>query len=113
VRRKLAHSRHGHSACSSLPHAARPGFSALENSPPISRGHENAVLDFADMPHEVLYDNMRMVGLERHGYGRGRHRFYAGFLDFARHCGFQPRLRAPHRAQITDVIDKRFLRRSR
>jgi transposase len=75
--------------------------------------HENAVLDFADMPHEVLYDNMRMVVLERHGYGRGRHRFYAGFLDFARHCGFQPRLRAPRRAQITDVIDKRFLRRSR
>jgi hypothetical protein len=29
--------------------------------------HENAFLDFADVPHEALYDNMRMVVLERHG----------------------------------------------
>ena len=38
-----------------------------------------------------------MVVLERRGYGRGRHRFDPGFLDFARHCGFRPRLRAPYR----------------
>ena len=33
---------------------------------------------------------MRTVVLERDGYGRGRHRFHTGFLDFARHCGFAP-----------------------
>ena len=39
----------------------------------------------------------RMVVLERRGCGRGRYRFDPGFLDFARHCGFRPRLRAPYR----------------
>jgi hypothetical protein len=40
------------------------------------RAREN---DFADAPHEVLYDNMRMVVLERHGYGCGRYRFHPAF----------------------------------
>src|SRR5947208_7789964 len=65
----------------------------------LIEAHENAFLAFGGAPHEVLYDNMRTVVLERHGYGRGRHRFHTGFLDFARHCGFQPRLCAPYRAQ--------------
>jgi transposase len=58
---------------------------------------------------EVLYDNMRTVVLERHGYGRGRHRLHPGFLDFARHCGFQPRLCAPYRAQTKGKVE-RFIR---
>ena len=53
--------------------------------------HENAFLAFSGVPQEVLYDNMRTVVVERHGYGRGRHRFHPGFLDFARHCGFRHR----------------------
>jgi hypothetical protein len=60
----------------------------------------------------VLYDNMRTVVLQRHGYGRGRHRFHPGFLDFARHCGFQPRLCAPYRAQTTDEIEQLFSNQS-
>jgi hypothetical protein len=48
---------------------------------------------------------MRTVVLERHGYGRGRHRFHPGFLDFARHCGFRPRLCAPYRAQTKGKVD--------
>ncbi len=47
------------------------------------------------VPREVLYDNMRTVVVERNAYGRGRHRFQAGFLDFTRHCGFRPRLCQP------------------
>jgi hypothetical protein len=58
----------------------------------LIEAHENAFLAFGGAPHEVLYDNMRTVVLQRHGYGRGRHRFHPGFLDFARHCGFQPRM---------------------
>jgi hypothetical protein len=62
----------------------------------------------------VLYDNMRTVVLERHGYGRGRHRFHPGFLDFARHCGFRPRLCAPYRAQTKGKVERfiRYLRHS-
>ena len=51
---------------------------------------------------------------KRHGYGRGRHRFHPGFLDFARHCGFQPRLCAPYRAQTKGKVERfiRYLRES-
>jgi transposase len=52
--------------------------------------------------------------LQRHGCGRGRHRFHPGFLDFARHCGFRPRLCAPYRAQTKDTVERfiRYLRHS-
>jgi len=71
-------------------------------------------LAFGGVPREVLYDNMRTVVLERHGYGRGRHRFHPGFLDFARHCGFRPRLCAPYRAQTKGKVERfiRYLRQS-
>jgi len=62
----------------------------------------------------VLYDNMRTVVLQRNGYGRGRHRFHPGFLDFARHCGFRPVLCAPYRAQTKGKVERfiRYLRHS-
>ena len=80
----------------------------------LIEAHENAFLAFGGAPHEVLYDNMRTVVLQRHGYGRGRHRFHPGFLDFARHCGFQPRLCAPYRAQTKGKVERfiRYLRES-
>jgi transposase len=76
--------------------------------------HENAFLVFSGVPHAVLYDNMRTVVVERHGYGRGRHRFHPGFLDFARHYGFRPRLCAPYRAQTKGKVERfiRYLRQS-
>ena len=80
----------------------------------LIEAHENAFLAFGGVPHEVLYDNMRTVVLERHGYGRGRHRFHPGFLDFARHCGFRPRLCATYRAQTKGKVERfiRYLRES-
>src|SRR5262249_2055112 len=45
----------------------------------LIQAHENALLAFGGTPQEVLYDNMRTVVLQRHGYGRGRHRFHPGF----------------------------------
>jgi transposase len=76
--------------------------------------HENAFLGFGGVPREVLYDNMRTVVIERNGYGRGRHRFHAGFLDFAGHCNFRPRLCAPYRAQTKGKVERfiRYLRQS-
>ena len=48
--------------------------------------HENAFVSFGGVPAEVLYDNMKTVVLERNTYGRGVHRFHAGFLDYAKHA---------------------------
>jgi transposase len=72
----------------------------------LVEAHENAFFAFGGVPCEVLYDNMRTVVLERHGYGRGRHRFHPGFLDFARHCGFRPRLCAPYRPQTKGKVER-------
>lgn len=94
--------------------AAYVEFVTDERVETLIEAHENAFLAFGGTPREVLYDNMRTVVLERHGYGRGRHRFHPGFLDFARHCGFRPRLCAPYRAQTKGKVERfiRYLRHS-
>jgi hypothetical protein len=57
----------------------------------------------------VLYDNMKTVVLERNAYGAGRHRFHPGFLDYAGHAGFLPRLCRPYRAKTKGKVE-RFIR---
>ena len=76
--------------------------------------HENAFLAFGGVPLEVLYDNMKTVVIERNTYGRGVHRFHAGFLDYARHAGFLPRLCQPYRAQTKGKVERfiGYLKRS-
>jgi transposase len=94
--------------------AAYVEFVTDERVETLIEAHENAFFAFGGVPREVLYDNMRTVVLERHGYGRGRHRFHPGFLDFARHSGFRPRLCAPYRAQTKGKVERfiRYLRHS-
>jgi transposase len=55
---------------------------------------------------EVLYDNMKTVIIERNAYGRGVHRFHAGFLDYARHAGFLPRLCQPRLIPASSSISR-------
>jgi transposase len=76
--------------------------------------HETAFLTFAGVPMEVLYDNMKTVVIERNTYGLGAHRFNAGFLDYARHAGFLPRLCHPYRAQTKGKVERfiGYLKRS-
>ena len=94
--------------------AAYVEFVTDERLETLIAAHENAFWSFGGVPREALFDNMRTVVLERNAYGRGRHRFHPGFLDFARHCGFMPRLCAPHRAQTKGKVERfiRYLRQS-
>jgi transposase len=80
----------------------------------LVRCHENAFLAFGGVPLEVLYDNMKTVVIERNTYGRGVHRFHAGFLDYARHAGVLPRLCHPYRAQTKGKVERfiGYLKRS-
>jgi len=66
------------------------------------------------VPREVLYDNMRTVVIERNTYGRGVHRFHAGFLDYARHAGVLPRLCQPYRPKTKGKVERfiGYLKRS-
>jgi transposase len=68
--------------------------------------HERALLAFGGVAKEVLYDNMKTVIIERNAYGRGVHRFHAGFLDYAKHAGFLPRLCHPYRAQTKGKVER-------
>lgn len=71
--------------------------------------HEHAFAAFGGIPREVLYDNVKTVVVERNTYGRGHHRFHSGFLDYASHVGFVPRLCRPYRAKTKGKVE-RFIR---
>lgn len=94
--------------------AAYVEFCDDEKVETLIQAHENALLAFGGVPAEVLYDNMRTVVIERNTYGRGIHRFHAGFLDYARHAGFLPRLCQPYRAQTKGKVERfiGYLKRS-
>jgi transposase len=72
----------------------------------LIRCHENTFMAFGGVPREVLFDNMKTVVLERNTYGRGVHRFHAGFLDYAKHAGFLPRLCQPYRAKTKGKVER-------
>ena len=72
----------------------------------LIRCHENAFVAFGGVTREVLFDNMKTVVLERNTYGRGVHRFHAGFLDYAKHAGFLPRLCQPYRACTKGKVER-------
>jgi transposase len=94
--------------------AAYVEFCDDEKVETLIQAHDNALLAFGGVPIEVLYDNMRTVVIERNTYGRGAHRFHAGFLDYARHAGFLPRLCQPYRAQTKGKVERfiGYLKRS-
>jgi transposase len=89
--------------------AAYVEFCADERIETLVRCHEHAFAAFGGVPREVLFDNMKTVVLERDAYGAGRHRFHSGFLDYAGHAGFLPRLCCPYRAQTKGKVE-RFIR---
>jgi transposase len=76
--------------------------------------HVNCFEWFDGVPRRVLYDNMKTVVVERNAYGPKQHRFQPGFLDFARHYGFQPQLCQPYRAKTKGKVERfnGYLRRS-
>lgn len=76
--------------------------------------HERAFASFGGVTRRVLYDNMKTVVLERDAYGDGQHRYHAGFLDYAKHCGFIIKLCQPYRAKTKGKVERfnGYLRRS-
>lgn len=68
--------------------------------------HENAFEYFGGVPHEILYDNMKTVIIERNCYGEGKHRLQSGFWDFSKHHCFIPRVCRPYRAQTKGKVER-------
>jgi transposase len=76
--------------------------------------HQHASEAFGGVTRRILYDNMKTVVIERDARGAGAHRFHAGFLDYAHHCGFQIKLCRPYRAKTKGKVERfnGYLRRS-
>lgn len=76
--------------------------------------HQHAFDAFGGVPKRILYDNMKTVVLGRDASGEGGHRFHAGFLDYAHHCGFVIKLCRPYRAKTKGKVERfnGYLRRS-
>ena len=76
--------------------------------------HQHAFDAFGGIPKRILYDNMKTVVIERDACGAGAHRFHAGFLDYAHHCGFVIKLCRPYRAKTKGKVERfnGYLRRS-
>jgi transposase len=65
--------------------------------------HARAFAYFGGMPAEVLYDNAKVVVLERSARGP---RYNPGLLDFAGRYGFAPRLCRPYRAKTKGKVER-------
>ena len=76
--------------------------------------HQNAFVALGGVTRRILYDNMKTVVLERDVDGLGTHRYHAGFLDYAKHCGFVIKLCRPYRARTKGKVERfnGYLRRS-
>lgn len=49
---------------------------------------------------------MKIVVIERDAYGKGQHRFHAGFRDFAKYYGFIIKLCRPYHAKTTGKVER-------
>lgn len=75
--------------------------------------HQRAFAALGGAPRRLLYDNMKTIVLERDVDGSGEHRYHAGFLDYAKHCGFVIKLCRPYRARTKGKVERfnSYLRR--
>lgn len=76
--------------------------------------HQNMFEYFEGVPSQILYDNMKTVIIQRNRYGEDKHGFQKTFWDFAKHCGFIPRVCRPYRAQTKGKVERfnHYLKRS-
>ncbi len=76
--------------------------------------HQKAFIVLGGVPRRILYDNMKTVVLERDVDGPGEQRYHAGFLGYAKHCGFIIKLCRPYRARTKGKVERfnGYLRRS-
>ena len=76
--------------------------------------HQHAFEALGGVARRLLYDHMKTVVLERDVDGPGEHRYHAGFLDYAKPCGFVIQLCRPYRARTKGKVERfnGYLRRS-
>lgn len=89
-------------------------FTTDETFDTMIDAHERFFDAIDGTPQTILYDNMKTVLIDRDAYGRGQHRFHAGFREFAKHHGFSARMCAPYRAQTKGKVERfnRYLKES-
>lgn len=61
---------------------------------------------FQGIPHEVWYDNMKTVVIERDAYGEGQYRLHQPFYQFAKSMEFIPKLCHTYRPQTKGKVER-------
>ena len=89
-------------------------FVTNEKEETLLKCHQNMFEYFGGLPLQILYDNMKTVVTQRDKYGEGQHGFQKNFWDYAKHCGFIPKLCRPYRAQTKGKVERfnGYLKRS-
>jgi transposase len=81
------------------------GFYRNEKLPTLLHGHAEAFSYFGGLTRTVVYDNMATVTLGRSG---GRPLWNSGFLEFAKHYGFEPKLCRPRDPNRKGKVERPF-----
>lgn len=68
--------------------------------------HRQAFDYFQGIPHQIWYDNMKTVVIERDAYGEGKHRLNQSFYQFSKEIGFMPKLCKPYRPQTKGKVER-------
>ncbi len=88
---------------------SRALFVALTNNmryETLEHCHRQAFEYFQGIPHEVWYDNMKTVVIERDAYGEGQHKLKQSFYQFSKEMGFIPKLCQPYRPQTKGKVER-------
>lgn len=89
-------------------------FCDKQDEQALIQGLREAFDFLGGVPQQVLFDNAKTVVLEREAYGKGQHRWNSDLMEFAKECGFVPKLCRPYRAQTKGKVERfnRYLRHS-
>lgn len=79
-------------------------FVARADEATFLRCHHHAFVAFGGIPRACLYDNTKLVVLERDGEGAPV--WQRAFLDFSRRLGFAPRLCQPYRPRTKGRVER-------
>jgi hypothetical protein len=79
-------------------------FVARADEAPFLACHYHAVVAFGGIPRTCLYDNTKLVVLDRDGDGEPI--WQRTFLDFCRRLGFTPRLCQPYRPRTKGRVER-------
>lgn len=77
-----------------------------QDSAAWSDGIESALRFFGGTPHQLLFDNTKVIIIERDVYGPGKHRWNPQLMHVAEKYAFTPKVCRPYRAKTKGKVER-------